>query len=353
MKTRFDCCHIAGITATVPAESVAVESLQPHWDAKSLANVIRMTGITRLRVAPPLMTAADLCMESARRLMLKLNVAPADIDGIVFISQTPDFQTPATSAVLQDKLGLRQDVVNFDINQGCSGYIYALLQAEMMIHCGLCKTVLICAGDTSTKFVGEKDRSTRVVFGDAGSATIVTAGKSVDHFHLKTDGSGYQQIIVPAGAFRRRHDAETAVAVECEDGNFRSPENMYMNGKEVTMFAMREVPAIIEQVLTDSGLNKADIGLFGLHQANRFMLDYLARKLGVSPQTMPFVCGEIGNTSVASIPVMLAAAGATLREHSRLEKVVLCGFGVGLSWGAMTTTLDTTHIDPLGELKSQ
>jgi 3-oxoacyl-[acyl-carrier-protein] synthase-3 len=352
VKTRFDCCKISGICATVPTDSVALDALQTQWDAKALANVIRMTGITRLRVAPPTMTASDLCLESAKRLMQELNLPASEIDGIVFISQTPDYPTPATSAVLQDKLGLKKDVVNFDINQGCSGYIYALLQAEMLIHCGLCRTVLLCAGDTSTRFVGARDRSTRVVFGDAGSATIVTAGNNVDYFHLKTDGSGFKEIIVSAGAFRLRHSPETAAEVECEDGNFRSPEHMFMNGKGVTTFAMREVPAIIEQVLADSGMNKSEIGLFGLHQANRFMLDYLARKLGVTADAMPFACGEIGNTSVASIPVMLAAAGAKLREQNRLNKVVLCGFGVGLSWAAMTTTLADTKILPLAELKS-
>jgi 3-oxoacyl-[acyl-carrier-protein] synthase-3 len=351
VKTRFECCSIAGICATVPADSLALEGLQTQWDPKALANVIRMTGITRLRVAPPTMTASDLCLESAQRLLQELLLAPSDIDGIVFISQTPDYPTPATSAVLQDKLGLKQDVVNFDINQGCSGYIYALLQAEMLIHCGLCRTVLLCAGDTSTRFVGARDRSTRVVFGDAGSATIVTAGKNVDCFHLKTDGRGFNEIIVSAGAFRLRPSAETAREVECEDGNFRSAEQMFMNGKGVTNFAMREVPTIIETVLADSGMNKSEIGLFGLHQANRFMLDYLARKLGVTPEAMPFACGEIGNTSVASIPVMLALEAMKLREQNRLNKVVLCGFGVGLSWAAMTTTLTETNIMPLTELK--
>jgi 3-oxoacyl-[acyl-carrier-protein] synthase-3 len=352
VKTRFDCCRIAGICATVPTDSVALDALQTEWDPKALANVIRMTGITRLRVAPPTMTASDLCLESAKRLIQELQLAPSDIDAIVFISQTPDYPTPATSAVLQDKLGLKQDVVNFDINQGCSGYIYALLQAEMLIHCGLCRTVLLCAGDTSTRFVGARDRSTRVVFGDAGSATVVTAGGNIDCFHLKTDGSGFREIIVSAGAFRVPHSPETAREVECEDGNFRSAEHMFMNGKGVTTFAMREVPTIIEAVLADSGMNKSEIGLFGLHQANRFMLDYLARKLGVTAEAMPFACGEIGNTSVASIPVMLAAAGVKLREQNRLNKVVLCGFGVGLSWAAMTTTLADTQILPLAELKS-
>lgn len=351
MKARFNTSRIAGLTATIPATSLDLMSLQDLWgDPKGVKSIIDATGISAVRVASPGVTTSDLCAESAERLMAALEIKPEDIDAVVFVSQTPDYQTPATSAVLQSRLGIKREAANFDINQGCSGYIYGLLQAKLLVGSGMCRTVLVCAGDTSTRLVGERDRSTRLVFGDAGSATIVTAGDTVDHVNVMTDGSGAKHIIVPAGGNRCLRSADTMNPVEQEDGNFRSQEQLFMNGKEVTAFAVREIPPVIEQTVIDAGWQKSDVGVFALHQANRFIVDYLAKKVKVDRSMMPFSCGTIGNTSVASIPVMLSIEGASLKAAGRLGKALLCGFGVGLSWGAMATSLESTAILPLGEL---
>lgn len=350
MKASFSCSHVAAIAACVPRNSVDLLQFGELWGANEVAKIIGSTGISHIRQAPPWVTTADLCSAAATALFASTAVDPQSIDGIVFVSQTPDYIMPATSAVLQSRLGLDKRVVAFDVNYGCSGYIYGLLQADMLIRAGMCRSVLVLAGDTTTDFVNPRDRALRMLFGDAGSATLVVAGAASHSYAVRTDGSGAKSLVIPAGGARSPRDAATCIAHEAEDGNYRSAENLFMDGIAVLFMALRDVPETIDEVLALSQWQKSDVLFYGLHQANRFMIEYLARKMKIPLAATPFACARIGNTGPASIPVMLANEHARLRKEDRLKKSVLCGFGVGFSIAAVSLPLDTTQILDLVEL---
>jgi 3-oxoacyl-[acyl-carrier-protein] synthase-3 len=348
MKTLFSCSKIAGIAAAVPAKQIALSTFASEWGEQDVAKIIQSTGITHIREAPPGMTTADLCEAATRSLFSALQVEPGEIDGIVFVSQTPDHIMPATSAILQHRLSLDRRVAAFDISYGCSGYIYGLLQADLLISSGLCRSVLVCAGDTTTRFVNPRDRAIRMLFGDGGSATLVVQGNDPHAYSVRTDGSGARSLIVPAGGARQPRSETTCVAREAEDGNVRSEEDLFMNGIAVLYMALRDVPETIDEATALAGWTRDDVSFFGLHQANRFMIDYLAKKLKVPSERVPFGADDIGNTGPASIPVLLAKEHPRLAAEGRLERSVLCGFGVGFSVAAMTASLsDTTVLQPI------
>lgn len=351
MKTTFSCSRIAGVAAAVPAARTDLSTLASRWGERDVANIIQSTGITHVREAPPGVTAADLCEAAARSLLPALGVAPSDIDGIVFVSQTPDYVMPATSAVLQHRLGLERRVAAFDVSYGCSGYVYGLLQADLLIGSGLCRSVLVCAGDTTTRVINPLDRAVRMLFGDGGSATLVVQGDHTHAYSVRTDGSGARSLIVPAGGARQPRSEATRVAREGEDGNVRSDEDLYMDGIAVLYMALRDVPEAIDEAVALAGWARGDVSFFGLHQANRFMTDYLAKKLKAPPGAVPFGAADVGNTGPASIPLLLAREHARLAAEDRLERSVLCGFGVGFSVAAMTAPLTHTTILDLIELE--
>ncbi|WP_082034253.1 3-oxoacyl-ACP synthase III family protein [Cohnella kolymensis] len=218
----------------------------------------------------------------------------------------------------------------------------------MMIASGGCSRVLLCAGDVSTRLVHSGDRSVRMVFGDGGSATLVERGAGTAHFNIRTDGSGAEHLMIPAGGSRKARSLETSAPYEAEDGNIRSEETLRMNGMEVMSFALREVPPMIDELLESAGWNKEEVGSFALHQANRFMLDYLRKKMKLNKSAVPIAVESVGNTGPASIPLMLSIKHSILAEEERLDKVVMCGFGVGLSWASCAFELSSTVIlDPV------
>lgn len=351
MKTRFACSTIAGVAAAVPAGRLDLSTLAAEWGERDVARIIQSTGITHVREAPPGVTTADLCEAAARSLFSALGVDPGEVDGIVFVSQTPDHIMPATSAILQHRLGLERRVAAFDVNHGCSGYVYGLLQADLLVSSGLCRSVLVCAGDTTTRLVHPRDRALKMLFGDGGSATLVVQGEDPHAYSVRTDGSGARSLIVPAGAARQPRSETTCVAREAEDGNVRSDEDLYMDGIAVLYMALRDVPEAIDEAVALAGWTRGDVSFLGLHQANRFMTDYLAKKLKAPPGAAPFAAADVGNTGPASIPVLLARERPRLAEEGRLERSVLCGFGVGFSVAAMTAPLSDTTILDLIELE--
>lgn len=350
MHATFSSSRIAGIAAAAPRHSIDLAEHAPRWGATDVANIIRNTGIARVRQARDGTTTSDLCQAAAIPLLSSLGITPDSIDGIVFVSQTGDYIMPATSAVLQHRLGLSRRAVAIDVNYGCSGYLYGLLQADLLIHSGMCRSVLVLAGDTTTLLVNPRDRALRMLFGDAGSATVVTSGDARHAYSVRTDGSGASSLIVPAGGARTPRTADTGVEHEAEGGNVRCAENLYMDGIAVLYMALRDVPETIAEVTAVAGWNGDAPTFYGLHQANRFMIDYLARKLGVTAAAAPFACSEIGNTGPASIPILLAQEHPRLGLEQRLGRSVLCGFGVGFSVAAMTAPLDRTVILPLIEV---
>ena len=352
MECRFENIELRGVAASLPAQLVELRTLAADFGETEVQRIIASTGIEAVRIAPPSVTASDLCELAGRELLREMRVEPAEVDGIVFVSQTPDFSLPATSICLQHRLGLPKSAPAFDIPSGCSGYIYGLLQSCLLISSGACRQVLVCAGDTISRYIHPKDRSVRLLFGDAGSATLVARGNGAISFALYSDGSGASHLIIPAGGSRQPRTADTGIAKPDRDGNLRSLDNIYMNGAEIMDFALRTVPKLLDQVLTLAGWAKESVGLYAMHQANKFMIDYLARISRLPKGTVPVGMGRTGNAGPASIPLLLTVKREEFPAERRV-RAVFCGFGVGLSWGGCAVSLGSTVILPPIEMAGE
>jgi 3-oxoacyl-[acyl-carrier-protein] synthase-3 len=342
MDVKINNVKVKSIAAVLPDEEFDLTELSDIYDENELKRIIQVNGISKVRVAPEGICTSDLCEKAANKIFQDYD--KKQINGIVFVSQTPDYILPSTSACLQHRLGLSKECVAFDISNGCPGYIYGLHQAAMLINSGSCDSVLVCAGDVITGFINPLDKSNRMVFGDAGSATILEKGSGSISFSMMTDGSGAAHLIIPAGGCRYPVDENSEMVSVRSDGNMRSDEDLDMNGLEIMNFSMSEVPVRINSVLANQGWDKSQVTLFGFHQANKFILDYLRKKMNIPEMALPVAMQETGNTGPASIPLMLTQEHIRLAEENRLEKSVLCGFGVGLSCAAAALDLAGTNI---------
>lgn len=341
MKNIFQMPKIAGICAALPKETVVLRDLAGLYGEKTIEHIIKSTGIEQVRIAPKEKTTADYCLEAANQLFKELPADRAQVDGVIFVSQTPDYILPSTSSLLQDRLGLSKRLIAMDLNYGCSGYVYGLFQAFLLIESGYCKNVLLFAGDTLGRYIHEKDRALRMVMGDAASATLVVRGeeKSEAAFSFYTDGAGARHLIIPAGANRRPAvPGITDQEISDEDGNIRTMEHLYMNGLEILGFVLGRVPKTVAQVLNKIGWKKEDADLFVFHQANALIVKCLIKQMKIEEKRTPIRIAETGNTSAASIP--LALCGLSGAQKDRLKHVVLCGFGVGLSCVAAAMSLE-------------
>jgi 3-oxoacyl-[acyl-carrier-protein] synthase-3 len=318
---------LRGLVSAAPRQVVDNTAFVARFGADAVAEVVKMIGVEQRRIAPAHQTTADLCFEAARVLLQKLDWSADSVDALIFVSQTPDYRLPATACSLHGRLGLAPHCQAFDVGLGCSGYVYGLWLAATLIRAGL-NRVLLLAGDTSSRLVDPKDRSTAILFGDAGSATAVEAdaGAATMRFRLGSDGAGARHLVVAEGAYR------TGDADERWVEGF-DPARLYMDGAEVFSFTLKAVPKLVRDTLEDAGLSATDVDVYALHQANRFMLKHLAKKIGAGEARVPINIERFGNTSSASIPLLLTSdlAGRLTGAPSRL---MLVGFGVGFSWGA-------------------
>lgn len=288
-------------------------------------------------------TTADLCEQAARDLIKKLNIELESIDAIISVTQTPDYYMPGNAHVVHRNLGFPKTTLAFDMEFGCSGYIYGLWTAGMMINNGL-KRVLLLTGDTLSKSANKKDRTEAPLFGDSGSATLVEFNNQAkdSYFILKSDGKGINSMLQPAGAYRVRSSEETRKDITDNDGNTRNQENIYMNGFEIFNFTLTEQPRLLNEIIEFSGNTKEDIDYFVLHQANVYIVETILNKSNIPLEKAPSkVFAKYGNQNSASIP---SAICSDLRDKftNEKKKVLMQGFGIGLSWGACVTDLENT-----------
>ena len=352
MQARIDGVRIRGIAGEIPAHHYAVTDLVDSFGEKKIKRIQRSTGVEEIHTVRPGMTAADLCEAAAKRLLAKLEVPRDSIDGIIFSSFSPDYRSPATSILLQDRLGLSKETVAMDIAYGCSGYVYGLYQSSLMLKAGGCRRVLLCAGETQSLMINEQDRAMKVILGDGGSATLLeldeTSGEMM--FCLRCDGSGYRDLLIEAGGFRLPRSENTCIEEQDEDGNVRTKEDLRMDGMGVMQFSLREVPQAVSKVLNMAQLEKAEVDIFAMHQPNKLILEQLKMDMDVPSDKMPIGLQKTGNTSAASIPVLLSVLKGRGYDFTTSKHAVICGFGIGLSLGAVLTDLSETDIMELEEL---
>ncbi len=326
---------IAGVEYTLGTETISHEQLSERFGEAAMQKVLSGSGIRSRRVAAEGICGSDLAFDSAEKLLAKHAVDRQSIDLLIHCTQTPDYLMPTTACLLQERLQLSKRCAAFDINLGCSQYVYALSVAHSMIAAGVAHRALVLTGDTMSRTVNELDRALVPIIGDAGSATLVepAADGGFLGFELGTDGSGAKYLIMPVSGFRQRRTAQTCIAEPDSEGSARSAENMYMHGAAVFQFVITTVPKTIQSLLGGLNLAMDDVDLFLFHQPNRFILDYLLKKLKIGPEKTHIFVEEIGNTSGSALPVVLAEAiGAGKVKPG--AKVLMMSFGVGLSWGA-------------------
>jgi 3-oxoacyl-[acyl-carrier-protein] synthase-3 len=328
---------IAGIASAVPDKFLTIEDGARIFGEAEMRKISASTGVKKRHVAYNGMCTSDLCFAAAERLLADLEWSRESIDALIFVSQSPDYCLPATSCTLNLRLGLPKRCAAFDVNLGCSGYTYGLWLASHLIAGGGVRRLLLLVGDVSTRGTAPEDRAMAALVGDAGTATALERDENsgVMSFCLGTDGSGKDHLIVRAGGHRQPRNEQTARRVQAEDGNIRSAEDVYMNGAEIFTFTLREVPPLIREVLDVAGWSIDTVDAFVMHQANEFILKYLAKKMKLPAEKMILALEDYGNTSSASIPLAMTHALAGKLRTGSLN-LVLAGFGVGFSWGAVT-----------------
>ena len=312
----FDCVKgvdIPEIVCALPEQQFSLVEYAPNLlTEKTAKRMAKSTGFSSLRIAPEGVTTADLFAEAAGKILEGRR--REDIAGLVFVSKTPDYDMPATSHVLQHRLGLSNDIICMDISEGCSGFVRGLYVAAMMAS-RLGAPVLLGCGDTNSRITDPDDRASRCIYGDGASAILVAPGSQDVPFAFATYGEKYGVVIMENSRSR-------IVPNPKHDGY------IYLDGVEILNFSMNEVPEVINAFMSRNSVSHEDISLYACHQANKLILDSLADKLGVPREKMPFTSGDIGNESSASIPSVIARTDAD--KHQR---VLCCGFGVGLSVG--------------------
>lgn len=339
MKSILHNVSIKAINSWLPCNGFEMKSLNSLYGENEVNNIIKITGVKRVRIADEDMTSSDMCYYAAEALIESEKIDKSTIDGLVFVSQTTDYILPATSISLQNRLGLSNDTVCIDIHYGCSGYIYGLFQASLWISSGACKNVLLLSGDTTSKMINSNDKSLRMVFGDCGTATIVCGGDGIIGFNIQSDGSGANRLIVPAGGFRAPISDETSVIEWDEDHNGRTKNDLYMDGMAIFNFAISKVHKNINSTIELMNWDKDAVGFYALHQANEFMVNYIRKKLKAKEEFAPVNVANYGNTGPATIPLLLSD---TCPGDYDLSKTIMSGFGVGLSWGSAATDLSRT-----------
>ena len=341
---------IKGVAAAVPATK---ESNRDYtWITEKERNLlIKTTGVETKRRAAPGMCTSDYCFAAAEKLIQELQWDKSEIELLVFVSQSSDYFLPCTAIILQDKLGLPNTCLAFDITLGCSGFVYGLsVMANMMSNSGIKKGLLLC-GDVSTISVSYKDKSTYPLFGDAGTATALQAEVTIQpmQFNLQSDGAGFKAIIIPDGGCRNPDTSESYAMVEVEKGVIKRKRDLWLNGMEVFNFSVTKVPANINALLQKTNQEIAQIDYFIMHQANLLMNETIRKILQVEPNKVPYSIKDFGNTSSASIPLtMVASIAPALRTENK--KLLLSGFGVGLSWGSVILDTHKLVIPDLIEL---
>jgi 3-oxoacyl-[acyl-carrier-protein] synthase III len=342
---------ISGMAAAVPSRVINNYEYDLFFNKDDVKEVIDKIGVRERRFADANTCSSDLCFAAAEKLFSDMKLNRDEIDLLIFISQTPDYRMPATSVMLQERLKLPTSTITFDINLGCSAFLYGLTIAYSMIVSGAVKKALILDGETRSKVYSLKDRKTGFLFGDAGAAALVEADVKfgTSWFSLNSDGAREDLIKIPAGGYRNMSSHETVTEkVVDEYGNIRSDEQGYMNGADVFNFVIREVPRDFSRLLNYSGQDIATIDYFVFHQANSYINGFLARKLKLPEDKIPATIHKYGNTSSVSIPLTIVSE---LKENlASRKRLLLSGFGVGLTWGTALLDVQDCYIGPVVEV---
>jgi len=347
----FPNVKLSGIASAVPKNIKEIKDL-PFFIPGEAEKVIALTRIERSRIAPEGMCCSDLCYAAAEKLIDSLKWDRQEIDLLIYVSLSRDYLTPATSAILQDRLGLSKECYAIDVPLACSGYVYGLSVITSLLACGGARKGLLLVGETTSVLQSPFDKTIWPLHGDAGTASAFEYVEGAEKmlFHFGTDGSRYNAIINPDGGCRHPITEASLVMEEIEYGVARNRTHSILDGMNVFAFSITEPPKSIKALCDHFNISIDAIDYLLLHQANKYMDDKIGKKLKVPPEKIPFSLMEYGNTSSASIPMTVVTGIGKSVERQKVS-AILCGFGSGLSWGSAYVVLDHIVCPELIELK--
>jgi 3-oxoacyl-[acyl-carrier-protein] synthase-3 len=328
--SQVDGFRIAGVSTCVPGHEVDNLDFGKDFGADEVRKVVAMAGVQKRRIVDAGVTSADLCFEAAERLLAELGWERQSITGLVLVTQSPDYFLPSSACLIHKWMGLPDECAAFDVGLGCSGYPYGLYLAATMLRSGGQKRVLVLHGETPSRFASPDDHATTLLFGDCGSATALesasTDAAAPGFFCLRTDGTGYDGLIIRGGGFRDRQPAE--------------PRDQFvrMDGAGIFNFTITRVPPMIRDTLQVAGLEVGDVDWYLFHQSNRFIMKHLVKKCGLPAERVPLVIEQFGNSGGPSVALALTT-GLPQGERSAAARLMMLGYGVGLSWGAALVEL--------------
>jgi 3-oxoacyl-[acyl-carrier-protein] synthase-3 len=345
--------EIRGIACCVPDKKENNSDIS-FLSSEEKEKLIASTGIETRHLSTKDICSSDLCLRAAEKLIKDLQWDKDEIDVLIFVTQTPDYILPATSCILQDRLGLRESCYTLDISLGCSGWIHGLsVVSSLLSTCcmGGGRKGILLAGDTPSKLCSMEDKSSYPLFGDAGTATAVELKKESKgfQFHTQTDGNGFKAIIVPNGGYRHPVDSNSLINKEISDGIKRNLLNVILDGMDVFTFGITKAPESVNQLIDYFSLDKDKIDYFVFHQANKFMNEKIRKKLKLPEEKVPYSLKKYGNTSSATIPLTIVTELKNRLINERKE-IIACGFGVGLSWGSVHFIADKLVCSDLIEI---
>jgi len=334
--------YLNGLSFYVPKNRLTNADINRDFPEWSIDKISAKTGIEERRIAGKDEFTSDMAVSAAEGFFNDYpEIERSTIDFLLLCTQSPDYFLPSTSCIVQDRLGLPKTCGALDFNLGCSGYVYGLGLAKGLVASGQAKRVLLITAESYSRFVGNTDKSSKTIFGDGASASLVSAekkGYAIGDFTYGTDGGGYDKLIVKEGGMRQRIPTDTVV--KDNYGNERTEADLYMDGQAVFVFTLGSVPRLVRNTMKKNATDLSSVNLFVFHQANQFMLEHLRKKIKIDPERFVVAMKNYGNTVSATIPIALRTAMNDGRVSAG-DTVLLAGFGVGLSVaGTVLTKVD-------------
>lgn len=346
IRTEFTNIHLAGLACCMPTYEESLEKFHSIFGKESVDKFSQTTGVLSRRLAKKQQTTSDLAFVAARELMRKKNVDPKTIGALVFVTQTPDYRLPATAYVLQARLGISEECLCFDVNLGCSGFLYGLNIVSSLLNNSNISRALLLFGDTPSKFTAPLDKSACMLSGDAAGAALLekTPAAAPMHMTFRSMGDCYKAIAIYAGAYRNLDASDESRL--WEDGCERSAYDLNMNGADVFSNMVFKAPKLVLEYLDTYGKTIDDYDVLLLHQANAYIMRQIAKRIKCPMDKVPITIDRYGNTSSASIPITIVDTYADSKQTG-CKNVLMCGLGVGLSLGVVDMQIDTTNVLPM------